>query len=225
MSGYITSLRYIMTLNPSSSNSSNPQTISIEMAERMLTKFDGERNKLYEFADNCSLAMSLVKPDQKAILFTIIKSKLTGKARILIKNRIFENWSTLKQYLFDAYSDKRTQGQWQLELHSCNQNTNEDVISFANKVENCYIKLLGTLDETASEGHRQGYTELLQKQALSVFLAGLNRDIALIVKAGNPTSLEDAIQLALNEEKEIKSLKEISSVTEVGIRPKIVVTG
>lgn len=111
-------------------------TISLEMAERMLIKFDADRSKLHEFIDNSSMAMSLVKTDQKT-LFTIIKSKITNKARILIKKRNFPSWASLKQYLFDAYSDKRTQGQWQLELHSCKQNLNEDVISFANKVENC----------------------------------------------------------------------------------------
>lgn len=43
-----------------------------------------------------------------------------------------------------------------------------------------------------------------------MFLAGLNREIALVVKSRDPDSLEDAVQLALNEEREIKSLREIS---------------
>lgn len=200
---------------PNVSTTSNIPTISLEMAERMLTKFDGDRSKLHEFIDNSTMAMSLIKPEFKPILFTLIKSKVTDKARILIKNRNFEDWTTLKQYLTDAYSDRRTQGQWQLELHSCKQNPNEDVISFANKVENCYIKLLSTLDEAASAEHREGYADLLQKQALSVFLAGLNRDISLIVKSRNPISLEDAVQLALNEEREIKSLREISKYQNI----------
>lgn len=205
--------------NNSTQNTSNtstaPSHISLEMAERMLVKYDGDKSKLHEFIDNCSMAMSLVQNTHKSILFKIILSKITDRARILIKNRNFETWASLKEYLLEGYSDRRTQGQWQLELHSCKQNPNEDVISFANKVENCYVKLLGSLDHTVSDEKREGYAELLQGQALSVFLMGLNRDISLIVKSRNPETLEDAIQLALNEEREIKSLREISKYQNV----------
>lgn len=87
-------------------------TISLEIAEKMIFKFDGNKNKLYEFLDNCSKAIKLVKPEYKDVLLTIIETKLTDNARALIRNRDFDNWETLKDHLLDAYSEKRTIGQW-----------------------------------------------------------------------------------------------------------------
>ncbi|KAL3274657.1 hypothetical protein HHI36_016037 [Cryptolaemus montrouzieri] len=132
------------------------------------------------------------------------------------EGRIQHGHSFNTAYLLDGYTDRRTQAQWQLELHSCKQNANEGVISFANRVENCYIKLLGTLDDTLDDERRNIHTEMLQTQALNVFLMGLNREVAMIVKARNPNTLEDAIRLALSEEQELKSRLEITRYQNVG---------
>ncbi|KAL3273397.1 hypothetical protein HHI36_014843 [Cryptolaemus montrouzieri] len=87
-------------------------------------------------------------------------------------------------------------------------------MSFANRVENCYIKLLSTLDESMEEEKRKNYTEILQDQALYVFLMGLNRDLAVVVKARSPITLEDAIRIAVNEEQETRK-KTVHSITFV----------
>lgn len=70
------------------------------------------------------------------MLFAIIQTKLTDNARVISRNRSIEDWPDLKNFLLDAYSERRTVSQWQLELNSCNQNVGESVISYANKVEN-----------------------------------------------------------------------------------------
>ncbi|XP_072377243.1 uncharacterized protein [Diabrotica undecimpunctata] len=189
--------------------------ISLEMAEKMLIKYDGDRNKVHEFIDNCTMALSLVDQSNKNLLFIIIKSKICGKARMLIKNRDFQNWTSLKNHLLDGYTDKRTEGQWQLELHSCRQNQTESVMSFANRVEDCYVKLLSTISEP-DELKRTVHTEILQNQALNVFLLGLNKEIALVVKARKPTTLENAISIALTEEQELKSKSEIFKYQNIG---------
>jgi len=90
---------------PSSGNTTRT-TISLEMAERMLIKYDGDKTKLHEFIDNSTLALSLVSENHKNILFQIIKTKVCDRARLLIKNRDFANWTALRQYLLDSYTDK-----------------------------------------------------------------------------------------------------------------------
>lgn len=67
-------------------------------------------------------AMSHIADTNKDILFAIIQTKLTDNARSLASNRRFENWDELKNHLIDTYSEKRTMGQWQLQLNSCHQN-------------------------------------------------------------------------------------------------------
>lgn len=184
-------------------------SLSLEIAEKMLIRFDGNKNKLYEFIDNCDKAMSLIKPELKAILFAIIETKLTDKARAITRNRNFLEWIDLKKFLLDAYSERRTEGQWQLELHSLRQLPADNVITFSNKVENCYIKLLNTLDSNLSREAREACTTLLKNQALNVFIRGLNKDISILLKSRNPNTLEEAVALALAEEQEQLSNLEI----------------
>lgn len=190
-------------------------TITLELAEKMLIKFDGTKSKLHEFLDNCDKANQLIKPELKDILFAIIETKLTDNARAMVRNRSFEDWKGLKQHLLDIYSDKRTNGQWQLELNSCRQNFGESVASYSNKVENSYVKLLNTLDSDLSKEARSACINLLKTQALNVFITGLNKDLSLIVKANKPDSLETAIAVALSEEQELKSKIEINKYQNV----------
>lgn len=188
-------------------------SLSLEIAEKMLIRFDGSKNKLYEFIDNCDKAISLIKPELKTILFAIIETKLTDKARAVTRNRSFLEWKDLKKFLLDAYAERRTEGQWQLELHSLRQLPSENVMSFSNKVENCYIKLLNTLDANLTREAREACTKLLKTQALNVFIRGLHKDISILVKSQNPDSLERAISLALSEEQEQLSSNEMLKQT------------
>lgn len=66
--------------------------------------------------------------------------RLTDKARVITRNRSFDEWSCQKSFLLNAYSERRTEHQWQLKLHSHRQTSGETVMYVAN--ENCYIKLI-----------------------------------------------------------------------------------
>lgn len=184
-------------------------TISIELAEKMIGKFDGNKSKIFEFTDNCDKAYALVKDELKPILFTIIETRIVDTARALIRSRSFNNWPSLREYLIEAYSEKRTAGQWQLELSSCKQNQHENVMLFANRLEHCYIKLIASLNSDLTAEAKKACTELLKDQAKTVFINGLNSELSLIVKSQKPTSLEDAISVALAEEQQQKSKAEI----------------
>lgn len=185
-------------------------TISLEMAERLLIKFDGNKTKLFEFLDNCDKAMRLVNPDHRDILFSIIETKITDKARAIVRNREFPDWESLKSHLLDAFSEKRTLGQWQLELHSCKQLYKENVMSFANRVESCYIKVINSLDHSLEKNSRSACVNLIKNEALNIFLNGLNKDLTILVKSQRPDTLENAIAIALNEEQQLKSKIEIN---------------
>lgn len=185
-------------------------SVGIELVKDMLIKFDGNKSKLFEFIDNCDKANEIIKAEQKHLLFTLIETKLTDNARAIVRNRDFKNWLELKTFLLDTYSEKRTSSQWQLELNSCRQGFNEPVISYANKVENCYIKLTNTLKPNLSSEKREACIELLREQALNVFITGLQKDLSILVKSQKPESLELAIAIALSEEQEIKSKIEIN---------------
>jgi hypothetical protein len=202
----------ISNLNNSEINLNNiitMTTITIDQAERMITRFDGDKTQIYEFIENCDNANNLLTAEQRKVFFLIIKSRITGKARALIQNHEFSTWESLKERLLSIYAEKRTMGQWQLELHSCTQRTNESVLSFSNRVENIYIKLTQCLDSDLTDEAHNACITLLQNQALSVFTAGLIDPISVLIKARDPKELASAIALALNEEQQLKSKNEI----------------
>lgn len=169
-------------------------SVSLEIAEKLLIKFDGPKNKLYEFIDNCEKDISLVKTEHKNVLLSIIKTKLTDKARAITRNQKFDEWNDLKSFLLDAYSEKRTEGQWQLELHSLRQILGETVISFASKVENCHIKLINISDLFVDA--KEACTKIIKNQSRNVFIRKLNKELSLILKSRNPDSPEKVIALA-----------------------------
>uniref|UniRef100_A0A6P7GMB9 Uncharacterized protein LOC114340564 n=1 Tax=Diabrotica virgifera virgifera TaxID=50390 RepID=A0A6P7GMB9_DIAVI len=185
-------------------------SISLEIAEKMLVKFDGNKSKLKEFIRNCDIATESVSPDKADLLFRIIRTRLTDNAATLTDTRDFENWSDLKTLLLEIYSEKRTLSQWQLELNSCKQDFKESVVSYANRIETLYVKVINSLDSKLTGEPKKALLQVLKNQALHVFMIGLHKDLSLLVKSQKPDSLESAIALALAEEQEIKSQSEIA---------------
>ncbi|CAH0563053.1 unnamed protein product [Brassicogethes aeneus] len=102
--------------------------ISLDTAVRLLKEYNGETksDKAHDFIDSCDMVFSSVNPDNHEILFNIIKTKLTGKARSLTKYKQFFDWVDLKDYLEDVFSEKRSISFWQLELNSCKQSRQEE---------------------------------------------------------------------------------------------------
>lgn len=195
---------------------STPKMARIETAEKCLIKFDGDRLKLREFIDNCEIALRLVSNEDQIIIFEIIKTKITGKAKLLSQNREFDNWLALKQHLENTYSEKRSQAQWELELHSCRQNRNESVRDYVTRVENCMVKLINSLDSQMSMQEIQACEKLIRTQTLNVFISGLSDTLITLVKSQKPACLEDAFDLAIAEEREIISRKETQKYYSVG---------
>lgn len=115
--------------------SSNKMSHSIDLAEKMLVRFDESTSNVHDFIDNCDSAMKLVKSDSKNILFAIIQSKITDNAKAMIRNRNFDTWEDLKVRLLEIFAEKKTIEQRQFEFTSYEQKPGENVISYANKIE------------------------------------------------------------------------------------------
>lgn len=141
---------------------------NIEVAKDILIKFDGNKAKLYEFIDNCDEAISIIKYEQKITSFTIIETKITdnGNARYLIRNCSFNDWDALKTFLVETYSEKWTMNQWQ--LNSFSAKSKQTIVSYSSRIEDCYIKLVYSVDNDLTREACEACTKLLRKQALNV---------------------------------------------------------
>lgn len=195
--------------NEEQGSSSVPLNILI----KLIPTFNGDKTKLHEFVDNCSTAYRLCSNAEKNTILEIIKCNIHDKARLQIRNRAFTDWPTLKTFLLDAYSDRRSHAQYQLELNSCRQTMNESVMEYSSRLERILLKLINTLE--SQEPEKSANIKLLQQQGLNVFLTGLKQELAILVKAQKPDSLEEAVGYAQSEEMEQKSKQEMSKFSKI----------
>ncbi|XP_045445639.1 putative mediator of RNA polymerase II transcription subunit 29 [Melitaea cinxia] len=185
--------------------------IDISLAERMINKYDGDKANLHVFIDNCNNAFVLLNPIYKIAFVSVVLSKIEGNIRSTLLNRSFTSWESLKEHLLENYSEKRTFAQWQLELNSCRQGQNESISKYSSRVENCYIKLIKSLDAKLTKEAREANIELLKRQALNIFISGLLPQLHILLKSQKPSTFEDAVSIAISEEQEIKSRQEMST--------------
>ena len=131
--------------------------------------------------------------------------KLSGKAYNLTRHRTRDKWDDLKNLLIEIFSEKRSQGPWELELHRCRQGKDEPVIEFAGCLENILIKLIDSVTVGSTKEAAIERENLMQAQGKNVFLIGLRDPINILVKSRNPDSFKKAIELAVVEERELLS--------------------
>lgn len=205
-------------LNKITMSDSKDQYIDLNLAERMINKYDGNKSNLHVFIDNCSNAFQLLKPSCRIPFVSIVLSKIEGNIRSTLLNRSFSSWEDLKSHLLENYSEKRTFAQWQLELNSCRQNFKETVTSYSGRIENCYIKLIKSLDLKLTKEAREANVNLLKNQALNIFINGLQPQLHILLKSQKPNNFEEAVSIALSEEQEIKSRMEMFSNNRQGLQ-------
>lgn len=169
---------------------------------KFIKPFDGDKNKLTSFLRNCENALTLASSLQKNILFQYILSQLEGKAESACALKIFDNWSELKSFLKTTFGESKHRDHLFLDLQQCKQKSNESVTQYSLRIETCLARLQtdithSTRDSTELKG-RIANTEDL---ALHTFLLGLPCHISTILRCRNPSNLNEAINLAIQEEK------------------------
>ena len=178
----------------------------IDIALKMIPEFNGNKENLHKFIA-CSdiVGASATTREQKETFLNVIKSKLCGSAYNLIKYKVFDSWEQLKIILQQQYLEKRTIAQIQAELINSKQYYNEDVLTFANRIERLTLDLTDACVASEGQAAYNTISNLNQKSALKAFVEGLKDPVRLIIKASRFTKLSDAISAACEEERVIKA--------------------
>lgn len=182
-------------------------TIKIELDLSILLKFikpyDGSRETLNSFLVNCSNAYELASDAQKDILFKYILCQLQGKAQNACSIKEFTNWIQLKEFLKTQFSERKHYAHLLTDLQECKQTYNEPVSQYALRIETCLSQLLTEI--SISHGHKSremiGRTAAMEELALHHFQMGLVPRISNIVRCRSPKTLNEAINIAISEEK------------------------
>lgn len=183
-------------------------TVEISVLTKFINKFDGTRDQLNAFLNNCRNAIGLATAAQQPILLKYILSRFQGRAATICSIKEFETWAQLEEFLRSQFGERKHYATLLSDLQSCQQERNESVNQFALRVENCLAKLLAEINvsiPTTKKAELTGRIEAMQDLALHTFIAGLNSRLSMIVRCRNPESLNDAISFAVSEEKIIQA--------------------
>ncbi|CAK1542645.1 unnamed protein product [Leptosia nina] len=183
-----------------------PTTSKLEIDLSTLLKFikpfDGARETLNSFLVNCSNAYELASDQQKDILFKYILCQLQGKAQNACSVKEFANWPQLKEFLKNQFSERK-HAHLLTDLQQCKQQITETVSQYALRIETCLSQLLTEI--SISHGHKSremvGRTAAMEELALHHFQMGLITRISNVVWCKSPKTLNEAVNIAISEEK------------------------
>ncbi|CAG9782337.1 unnamed protein product [Diatraea saccharalis] len=189
------------TLTPISATMSQ---IDLNILIKFINKYDGSREKLNAFLNNCRNAINLASSSQEDILLKYILSQLEGRAESACSIKEFENWEQLENFLKSQYGERKHYAALLSELQDCRQLSNETANQFALRIESCLSKLLTEINisiPTKKKGELAGRVAAMQDLALHTFIIGLNPQLSTVVRCRDPETLNDAINFAVSEEK------------------------
>jgi hypothetical protein len=178
------------------------EKISLLVLTKFIKPYNGDRETLPAFLTNCDNAISLAAPEQQQILCKYIISQLEGKAQTACSLKIFDKWSELKVFLKTTFGEKKHSSHLLIELQNCRQTATESVTKFSLRVESCLTRLLAEIQYSCRDEEQLiGRIAAMEDLALNTFIMGLNLNISTIVRCRNPNNLNEAICLAVEEEK------------------------
>ncbi|CAF4908159.1 unnamed protein product [Pieris macdunnoughi] len=169
---------------------------------KFIKPFDGSRERLVPFLNNCHNAHDLAIESKRPALLKYILSQLEGKAESACSIKEFESWEQLSEFLTTQFGEKKHYSALLSDLQNCIQN-NDSVNEFALRVESCLSKLLTeiNLSQKKKKSELAGRIAAMQDLALHHFVIGLKPQISTIVRCRDPETLNDAINFAISEEK------------------------
>lgn len=180
-------------------NIENENPMTLNQVLKFLTKtFSGDPKTLNAFITKCELAWVNCPQNQKHNLLNFILGQIEGDAATSIMHREFSSWEQVKTELKTIYKSPRNYQQLNVELAELKQKSNENIQSYFNRVFKIIseIKELGKNDPAIA-----GSFKLIETQGLNQFILKSEPKISIFLQCSKPTSLQDALAMALNFEK------------------------
>lgn len=178
------------------------EEIPLSIILKFIKPYDGSRERLNAFLNNCDNAHNLASTNQEDLVFKFILSQLEGKAEIACSIKDFDNWASLKEFLKNQFGERKHYAHLLTELQECRQQSNESVSQFSLRVETCLSQLITEI--TISNNKKSelvGRLATMEDLALNAFIMGLQPRISNMIRCKDPKSLNEAINMSISEEK------------------------
>lgn len=192
-------------VNSSVSRVSN-EFISLGEALKLVPPFKGDKQEVLAFIGNVDTVFAVINPEQEAILYKFVLTRISGKLKTAISHRNLNNWVELKEYLQNSYIEKRT-----LDFHACQlfkakQGKDEKVTDWIHKIQTLGSQFREAALLNCSEGAQEGILDLADRLRNICFIQGLASDrIQTIVRSRNYQHFDEITETALVEESAIES--------------------
>lgn len=175
---------------------------SLNIILKFIKTYNGDRETLNAFLNNCQNAVELAGPSQQSIVLKYILSQLEGRAELACSIKVFDKWSSLREFLKSQFGERKHYLHLLTDLQDCRQGSNESVTQFSLRVESCLAHLLTEVSMScARTTELPGRVAAMEDLALHTFILGLNPKISVVVRCQDARNLNEAINMAISEEK------------------------
>ena len=201
-------------MNPSSSQSAegssvarmNGEFISVGEALKLVPPFKGNKQEVLAFIGNVDTAFAVINPEQEAILYKFVLTRISGEPRTAIGHRNLSSWPELKEFLQNSYIEKRTLDFHASQLFKAKQGREEKVTDWIHKIQTLGSQFREAALLNCSDGAREGILDLADRLRNICFIQGLASDrIQTIVRSRNYQNFDEIAETALVEESAIAS--------------------
>lgn len=176
--------------------------LPITFLTSLIPIFDGVNTDLHKFNKSCDYAYELSSEYQKPIIYKYILTKIQGKADAIVSCRNLTDWTGCRQFLIENFQKTKAFSQLLLDLQTCKQHKNESIMEFTQRIDKNYSNLTRAANaETINSEELVGKHALIKQMTLQAFVLGVLPQYSYILRARDPSSFEEASQLAVNEEK------------------------
>lgn len=172
---------------------------------KLIPMFDGDKRTLNLYLKKgdyvvTNFAGDINNQTQQQYVLHALTSRLSGKAAALVsENEHIAKWPELKNLMLQHFGDTRTEDCILMELESVTLKPNESFLELCNRIQLIRSNLFAKINEASDITIKNSRMQIYNHSALNVFLYNLPKGLMRIVRLKKPSTLEDALQIVLEE--------------------------
>jgi len=113
----------------------NEEFISVGEALKPLPSFRGNKQEVLAFIGNLDTAFPVISPEQEAILYKFVLTRISGETRKAIRHRNLDSWAEFKDFLQNSYIGKRELDFHASQFFKARQGKDERVTDWIHKIQ------------------------------------------------------------------------------------------
>ena len=191
-----------------SSRASSSETLkgsditTLKLIVDLIPIFDGNNISVQAFARECRFAEEGVSRNLLPLLIRLLKAKIKGEAELYVRNLQFETLDELLNTLERAFGAPKTLFQTQSEIAQMKQNVGEPILTYAARAMELFSKLAEIAKSQSPANIAAIKIREYDVEVTSCFCLGLRGELEFRVRQKNPTTLQQAINFAIESERE-----------------------